>query len=141
MTQGFPDGDGRAGNDGEFGRRDERVTLLARASNAIRSAHAAAEEAERARAAEEEAHMTAIEKQALRKAEREALAELEEDVRQFASRLREDGTPPEVAVRRLKAVMDPVVFSTRPHDGGDVEWRRAVAGDVVRWFVEEYYAA
>lgn len=139
MTQASPDGDGRAGNDGAFGRRDERVTLLGRASKAIRSAHAA-EESEKARAAAAEAHMTAIENQALRKAEREALAELEEDVRQFASRLREEGTPPEVAVRRLKAAVDPVVFSTRPHDD-DVEWRRAVAGDVVRWFVEEYYAA
>ena len=85
--------------------------------------------------------MTAMENHALREAEREALRELEADVRKFASLLREDGTPPEVAVRRLKATVDPVVFSTRDHDGGDVEWKRAVAGDVVRWFVESYYAA
>ena len=85
--------------------------------------------------------MLSIENQALRVAERDALRELEADVRQFAGRLRDDGTPPEVAVRRLKATVDPVVFSTRDHDGADVEWKRAVAGDVVRWFVESYYAA
>ena len=142
MKQGPPNGgDGKAGDDGIFSRREWRVALLARASQEIRRAHAAAEQSAKARAAAAEAHMTAIENQALREAEREALRELEADVRQFASLLRDDGTPPEVAVRRLKATVDPVVFSTRDHDGGDVEWKRAVAGDVVRWFVESYYAA
>jgi hypothetical protein len=37
--------------------------------------------------------------------------------------------------------VDPVVYAAREHDAADVEWRRAVAGDVVRWFVEAYYAA
>ena len=141
MTQGPPYGDGKEGGDGLFGRREQRVTLLARASHAIRSAHAATEQAGKARAAAEQAHMTAIENQAYRVAEREALRELEADVRRFAGRLREDGMPPEVAVRRLKATVNPVVFSNRDHDGSDVEWKRAVAGDVVRWFVESYYAA
>ena len=142
MTQRSPHGgDGKAGDDGMYSRREQRVALLARASQALRCAHAASEQAGKARAAAEEARMTAMENHALREAEREALRELEADVRNFASLLREDGTPPEVAVRRLKATVDPVVFSTRDHDGGDVEWKRAVVGDVVRWFVESYYAA
>ena len=142
MTQGpSHGGDGTAGDDGVFGRREQRVALLARASQAIRSAHATSEQAGMARAAAEHARMTAIENQALREAEREALRELEADVRRFASLLRDGGTPPEVAVRRLKATVDPVVFAARDRDGGDVEWRRAVAGEVVRWFVEAYYAA
>ena len=134
-------GDGKAADDGTVGRREHRVALLARASQAVRSAHETVEQSGRARALAAEAQMTAIENQALREAEREALRELESDVRRYAGLLREAGTPPEVAVRRLKATVDPVVFSTREHDGGDVEWRRAVAGDVVRWFVEAYYAA
>ena len=44
-------------------------------------------------------------------------------------------------MRRLKATIDPVVYSAREHDVADVEWRRTVAGDVMRWFVEAYYAA
>jgi hypothetical protein len=124
-----------------FSRRERRVALLARASQAIRHANTAAEQAEKARAAAERVHMTALEDQALRVAEREAFRELENDVRQFAGHLRGEGTPPEIAVRRLKATVDPVVFSSRDHDGGDVEWRRAVAGDVMRWFVEAFYAA
>jgi hypothetical protein len=142
MTQGPSEyGGGRVGDDGTFGRRERRVALLARASQAIRKAHAAAEQAEKARAAAEQAHMTALEDQALREAERDALRKLESDVRRFAGQLRGEGTPPEIAVRRLKATVDPVVFSSRDHDGGDVEWRRAVSGDVMRWFVEAYYAA
>jgi transcription elongation GreA/GreB family factor len=141
MTQGPPGGEGREGYGGPFGRRERRVALLARASQAIRNAHTVAEQAGITRAAAEEAHLTALENQALRVAERDALRELETDVRQFAGRLREAGTPPEIAVRRLKATVDPVVFSNRDHDGADVDWRRAVAGDVVRWFVEAYYAA
>ena len=142
MTQGPPGGgDGREGDDGLFGRRERRVALLARASQAIRDAHAVAEQVGITRAAADEVHLTALENQALRAAERDALRELETDVRQFAGRLREAGTPPEIAVRRLKATVDPVVFSNRDHDGADVDWRRAVAGDVVRWFVEAYYAA
>ena len=142
MTQGPSEyGGGRVGDDGMFGRRERRVALLARASQAIRKAQAAAEQAEKARAAAEQAHMTALEDQALREAERDALRKLESDVRRFAGQLRGEGMPPEVAVRRLKATVDPVVFSSRDHDGGDVEWRRTVAGDVMRWFVEAYYAA
>jgi len=141
MTQASADGDGRVGDDGTFSRREHRVALLARASQAIRDAHAAAEQAGIMRAVAEQMHMTAIENKALRVAERDALRELETDVRQFAGRLRDAGTPPEIAVRRLKATVEPVVFSNRDHDGADVEWRRAVAGDVIRWFVEAYYAA
>jgi hypothetical protein len=141
MTQGPPDGDGKVGDDGMFGRREHRVALLARASQAIRGAHAVAEQAGQALSAAEQALMTAMENQALRAAERDALRKLEEDVRRFAGLLRDHGMPPEVAVRRLKATVEPVVFSHRDHDGGDVEWKRAVAGDVVRWFVESYYAA
>jgi hypothetical protein len=142
MTQGPSDGQQwMANEDGMFSRREQRVGLLNRASQAVRSAHVATEQAGKARAVAEQAHQTAIEDQALRAAEREALRELEADVRRFAGRLRADGTPPEVAVRRLKATVDPVVFSIRDHDGADVEWKRAVAGDVVRWFVEAYYAA
>jgi hypothetical protein len=135
------DGDGRAGDDGMFSRREQRVALLARTSQAIRDAQVAVEQAGKARAAAEEVCMRTLENQALRVAERDALRVLESEVRQFAGRLRDEGTPPEVAVRRLKATVDPVVFSNRDHDGGDVDWRRAVAGDVMRWFVESYYAA
>ena len=142
MTQGPSNGQqGMANEDGLFSRREHRVALLNRTSQAVRSAHVATEQAGKVRAAAEQAHMTAVEDQALRAAERDALRELEADVRRFAGRLREHGTPPEVAVRLLKATVDPVVFSTRDHDGSDVEWKRAVAGDVVRWFVEAYYAA
>ena len=142
MTQGPTNGpQGMANDDGMFSRREHRVALLNRASQAVRSAHVASEQAEKARAAAEQSHKAAIEDQALRAAEREALQALEADVRRFAGRLREDGTPPEVAVRRLKATVDPVVFSIRDHDVSDVEWKRGVAGDVVRWFVEAYYAA
>jgi len=138
MTHGSPDGDGRAGDDGAV-HREQRAALLARASQAIRSAHAATEQAEETLAVVEHARTTTMESHTLRVPEREALQELEAVVRLFAGRLREDGTPPEVAVRRLKATVDPVVFSTRDHDGGDVEWKRTVAGDVIRWFVEAYY--
>jgi hypothetical protein len=142
MTQGPSNGpQGMADEDGMFSRREQRVTLLNRASQAVRSAHVAAEQAGKAHAAAEQTHKTAIEDQALRVAERDALRDLEADVRRFTGRLRDDGMPPEVAVRRLKATVDPVVFSHRAHDGADVEWKRAVAGDVVRWFVEAYYAA
>jgi hypothetical protein len=142
MTQGPSNGpQGMANEDGLFSRREHRVALLNRASQAVRNAHVATAQAGKARAAAEQAHLTAIEAQVLRAAEREALRELESDVRRFAGRLREDGTPPEIAVRRLKATVDPVVFSARDPDGSDVEWKRGVAGDVVRWFVEAYYAA
>jgi hypothetical protein len=142
MMQGPSNGQqGMANEDGMFSHREQRVALLNRASQAVRSAHVATELAGKARAAAEQAHQTAMEDQALRAAEREALRELEADVRRFAGRLRDDGMPPEVAVRRLKATVDPVVFAIRDHDGSDVEWKRGVAGDVVRWFVEAYYAA
>jgi len=85
--------------------------------------------------------MSVLESLALLEAEREAIRSLEVDVRRFADRLRAEGTPPEIAVRQLKATVEPVVFSSREQQAGDVEWRRAVAGDVVRWFVEAYYAA
>jgi hypothetical protein len=82
-----------------------------------------------------------METRALIEAERTAMTKLESDVRRFADILRSQGMPPEVAVRRLKATVDPVVYSAREHDVADVEWRRAVAGDVMRWFVEAYYTA
>jgi hypothetical protein len=142
MTQGPLDGrHGKSHDVGTAGRRSQRAALLGRASKAIRHAQVTDEGAETVSDASVEAEMAALENKALREAELDALLELEADVRQFATRLRSAGTPPEVAVRRLKATVEPVVFAGRDHDGGDVDWRRAVVGDVVRWFVEAYYAA
>ena len=143
MTQAPPDGrDGRSQGDGAFRRREQRVALLAHASQAIHRAHATALEPGRIRTLAELATLTRLEAHTLAEVELEAMQKLEADVRRFAQVLRTEGTAPEVAVRRLKATLDPVVYSAREHDGGDdVEWRRAVAGDVVRWFVEAYYAA
>jgi hypothetical protein len=123
------------------------MVVLARASSAVRRAHATAEQAAETRATAEEAFRTALENLALwegeREArnEREAREELEGVVRRFAALLRADGAPPEIAVRRVKTAVDPAIFSARDQDGADVEWRRAVASDVVTWFVEAYYAA
>jgi hypothetical protein len=139
MTHGPSDGAGRS--DGSFSRREQRVSLLARASQAIHRAHATAEEAARARGFAQDGGLSAMETRALIEAERTAMTKLESDVRRFADILRSQGMPPEVAVRRLKATVDPVVYSAREHDVADVEWRRAVAGDVMRWFVEAYYTA
>ena len=72
---------------------------------------------------------------------RAARDELEALVRRFAVRLRAEGEPPEVAVRRVKSAVEPAIFSARDHDGSDVDWRRNVASDVVKWFVQAYYAA
>jgi hypothetical protein len=142
MSQGLPDGHARRTNDdGSRERREHRLTVLARASAAVRRAHAASEDAGKTRAVAEEVRMMMIENLALLEAEREAMRGLELDVRRFADRLRIEGTPPEIAVRQLKATVEPVVFSSREQQAGDVEWRRAVAGDVVRWFVEAFYAA
>lgn len=132
---------GKAREAGAPTRGDQRVAMLGRASRAIRQADAAAEGDGGDGPSRVDEEMTALENEALREAERDALRELEADVRRFANRLRTEGLPPEVAVRRLKATVEPVVFATRDHDGGDVDWRRAVVGDVVRWFVESYYAA
>ncbi|MFL5620249.1 MAG: hypothetical protein ACJ79A_17865 [Gemmatimonadaceae bacterium] len=136
--------DGRAQveqGDGMFSCREQRVALLARASQAIQRARATAQDSGRARATAEDLTLATLETRALIEAEREGMKTLEADVRQFAGALRTLGTPPEVAVRRLKTTVDPVVYSAREHDAADVEWRRTVAGDVVRWFVEAYYAA
>lgn len=142
MTQGPSDGrDGAGRNDGTFSRREQRLALLARTSQAIHQAHAAQADAVKMRGVAGEGLLASIENRALVEAERDAMKELESDVRRFADVLRTQGTPPEVAVRRLKATVDPVVYSSRDHDAPDVEWRRAVAGDVMRWFVEAYYAA
>ena len=143
MTQAPADGrDGRSQGDGVFRRREQRVALLAHASQAIHRAYATAEEPGKIRTIAELATLTRLEAKTLAEAELEAMQKLEADVRRFAEALRTEGLAPEVAVRRLKATLDPVVYSAREHDGGDdVEWRRAVAGDVVRWFVEAYYAA
>ena len=143
MTQAPADGrDGRSQGDGVFRRREQRVALLAHASQAIHRAYATAEEPGKIRTIAELATLTRLEAKTLAEAELEAMQKLEVDVRRFAEALRTEGLAPEVAVRRLKATLDPVVYSAREHDGGDdVEWRRAVAGDVVRWFVEAYYAA
>lgn len=142
MTQGPSDvRDGIGHGDGSFGRQKQRVSLLARASQAIHRAHTISEDGELVMAAEAEVRVASLELRALIEAEREGLKHLESAVRRFADALREGGTPPEVAVRRLKATVDPVVYSAREHDAADVEWRRAVAGDVMRWFVEAYYAA
>ena len=142
MSQGPPDGHARRISDEDSReRREHRLTVLALASDAIRRAHATSEDAAKTRAVAEEVRMAALENRALLETEREAIRNLEADVRRFADRLRGEGTPPEVAVRRLKSTVEPVVFSTREQQAGDVEWRRAVAGDVVRWFVEAFYAA
>ena len=128
-------------------RLSHRLTVLARAATAIRGAHALAEQAADARATAEEAFRTALENLALRDVEREARDEpaardvLESLVRRFAMRLRADGAPPEIAVRRVKSAVEPAILSARELDRSDVEWRRAVASDVVKWFVEAYYAA
>ena len=148
MTQGpSDDWSGSDHDDGRHGRRSHRVTLLARTAGAVRHAHAFRERAASSRAVAEDAFRSALENHALLEAEREARDEatarheLADVVREFAHRLRADGAPPEVAVRRLKSVVEPAIFSGRDHDGSDVEWRRAVASDVVTWFVEAYYAA
>jgi len=143
MTQVPSNGrDATSRGDGMVGRREHRVVLLSHASQAINRAQAAAQDAGQLRTVAEITALTRLESRALVEAEREAMQKLEADVRRFAQALRSEGTAPEVAVRRLKATLDPVVYSAREHDGGDdVEWRRAVAGDVVRWFVEAYYAA
>ena len=118
------------------------MALLSRASHAIHRAHTTAQDAGKAGSVAEDGIGTAaLEPRPSIGAEREAMEKLESDVRRFADVLRTLGTPPEVAVRRLKATVDPVVYSSHDHDAPDVEWRRAVAGDVMRWFVEAYYAA
>jgi hypothetical protein len=141
MTHGPSDGRDGVGQDGSYGRRAKRLTLLARASQTIHRAHVAAQDAAHVREPAGEDLLTTLENRVLVEAERQAMQKLESDVRRFADALRAQGTPPEVAVRRLKATVDPVVYSARDHDGLDVEWRRAVASDVMRWFVEAYYAA
>jgi len=142
MTQAPNDGrDGAERSDGMFSPREQRVALLARTSQAIERAHAAVLDAGRARVIAQDIALATLETCALIEAERDALTQLESDVRRFADALRTQETPPEVAVRRLKATIDPVVYSAREHDVADVEWRRTVAGDVMRWFVEAYYAA
>ena len=148
MTQVPPDGwFGSDRDDGTRGRHSQRVTVLARASTAVRRAHTVVEQAADSHATAEEAFRAAFESHAPRdgerdgREEREAREELEGLVRRLATRLRAEGAPPEIAVRRLKSAVEPAIFSSRDHDGADVEWRRAVASDVVRWFVEAYYAA
>lgn len=142
MTLGPSDGrDGTGRHDGVISRREQRVALLARTSQAILQAHAAQAGAVKARGVAGEGLLASMETLALLEAELEAMRILESDVRRFADALRSQGTPPEVAVRRLKTTVDPVVYSSHNHDAPDVEWRRAVAGDVMRWFVEAYYAA
>jgi hypothetical protein len=134
-------------DDGARGRHSDRVTILGRASTAVRRAHATAEQAAAARAVAGEVYREALENRSLReierdsRAEREARDELEALVRRFAALLRADGAPPETAVRRLKTVVAPAIFTPRDRDGVEVEWRRGVASDVVKWFVEAYYAA
>jgi hypothetical protein len=142
MSQSSQDGRARRAHDeGSRERREHRLTVLARASAAVRRAHSANEDAGKVRAVAEEVRMSLLENLALVEAERDAMQSLEVDVRRFADLLRAEGTPPEIAVRQIKATVEPVVFSSREQQAGDVEWRRAVAGDVVRWFVEAYYAA
>ena len=148
MTQGPSDEwSGSERDDGARARHSHRMIVLARASAAVRRAHATSEHAAEARATAEEAFRTALENRAWWESERathnerEAREELESLVRRFAALLRADGAPPEIAVRRVKSAVDPAIFSARDQDGADVEWRRAVASDVVTWFVEAYYAA
>ncbi|HEU4720510.1 MAG TPA: hypothetical protein VFS59_04045 [Gemmatimonadaceae bacterium] len=115
------------------------MTLLSRASTAVRRAHAEDDGGDDSASESGEALLTTLENQALREAERAARGELEEVVRRFAERLRAEGAPPEIGVRRVKCAVEPVVFASRDHDGADVEWRRGVVGDVVTWFVHAYY--
>lgn len=142
MTQGPSDGRWSSGRE-EVARSSDafRVTLLSRASIAIRRAHADEEGGTDGVLEPDEALLTTLEQRALREAEREARGELEDVVRRFAERLRAEGAPPEIGVRRVKCAVEPVVFSSRDHDGADVEWRRGVVGDVVTWFVHAYYGA
>ena len=138
MSHGPSDGrDGADGSDGTFSRREQRVALLARTSQAL--AHGAADDAGTGRAATPEVTLVSFETRGQIEAEQDAMMQLQSDVRRFADVLRARGIPPEVAVRRLKATVDPVVYSAREHDVAYVEWRRTVAGDVMRWFVEAYY--
>ena len=143
MTQGPTHGrEGDERTEAGMHAESHRAVLLARASLAVRRAHAAHADEQELLAAVAEATMIELEERARRDAERGARAELEADVRRFAARLRQDGAPPEQGVRQLKSAVEPAVFaSTRGRDGADVGWRRAVLGDVVRWFVEAYYAA
>jgi len=143
MAQGFPGGrgDDRMVEHGRSGQ-SHRAALLSNASLAVRRAHAAHADEQELLAALAEATMIELEERALRDAERVAREELEGCVRRFAARLREDGAPPEQGVRQIKTAVEPAVFaSTRGNEGADVEWRRAVVGDAVRWFVETYYTA
>jgi hypothetical protein len=134
-------------HDGTRHRLSHRLTVLASAATAIRRAHALAEQVADAHTTAEESFRTALENLALRDGERDARdeptarAELESLVRRFAMRLRADSAPPEIAVRRVKRAVEPAILSARDLDRSDVEWRRAVASDVVKWFVEAYYAA
>ena len=143
MTLGSADGrDGNEAATAETRGQSHRAALLARASLAVRRAHAAHADEQELLAAFAEATMVELEERALRDAERAARTELEADVRRFAARLRQDGAPPEQGVRRIKVAVEPAVFaSSRGGEATDVEWRRAVLGDVVRWFVESYYSA
>ena len=148
MTQGSSESwPGSDRDDGMRGRDSHRLMVLARAASAVRRAQALVEQAAEVHAAAEETFRTALENLALRDSEREARrepearAELEVLVRRFAVRLRADGAAPEIAVRRVKSAVEPAIFSAQDHDGSDVEWRRAVASDVVTWFVQAYYAA
>jgi hypothetical protein len=134
--------DERAGSGRDHSARASdalRVTLLRRASTAVRRAHAGEDGANDDGSESGDALLTTLENRALRQAEREARGELEEVVQRFAERLRAEGAPPEIGVRRVKCAVEPVVFSSRDHDGADVEWRRGVVGDVVTWFVHAYY--
>ena len=139
MSHGSSDGRGADDQSGAGGRDSGRVVVLSRASAAIRRAHLDGDGAHETGNGAEAALGTTAER-AARDAERAAREELEAHVREWAARLRSEGAPPEVAVRRLKAAMEPALFSSRDHDGTDVEWRRTVIGDAVRWFVESYYS-
>jgi hypothetical protein len=119
--------------------QSHRAALLARASLAVRRAHAAHADEQELLAAL--AAATMLEERGRSDVEHAVRDELEAHVRRFAERLRQDGAPPEQGVRQIKSAVEPAVFgSARGSDGPAVEWRRALVGDVVRWFVESYYA-
>lgn len=140
MTLGANRPDRGAGqDDGSGGRERLRVTLLSRASAAVREAYVAPNGAGSPPSNGSEAPATTGAK-ASHDGEGEARSLLESDVRRFAVLLRAEGAPPESGVRRLKAAVEPVVFSQRDHAATDVEWRRTIVGDVVKWFVEAYYS-
>ena len=89
MTQAPPGGrDGSSRGDGLFRRREQRVALLAHASQAIHRAQTSAQEPGKIRTVAELVTLTRLEAHTLAEVELEAMQKLEADVRRFAEALR-----------------------------------------------------